>query len=63
MSRECGRSRGLGLESLRVRRHRRSKPGPRCYGPGKPGPKTVRVRPHKRLKPQMRLTNDESAGR
>lgn len=52
MAKHCGsnRARSRGPKTISVRTHRRSTPGTRCYGPGKPGPKTVRVRAHRRSK-------------
>lgn len=54
MKKHCGgKPRSRARKNVSVGGHRRSKPGSRCYGPGKPGPKTVRVRPHKRSKPRV----------
>lgn len=48
MAKHCGGNRGAGAKTVSARPHQRSKPGPACFGPGKPGPKTVRVRGHNR---------------
>ncbi len=47
----CGGGPGRGPKTVKIGGYKRSTPGDRCHGPGKPGPKNVRVKPHNRSKP------------
>lgn len=51
MAKRCGGKPRHGRKTVGVGGYRRTTPGAKCYGPGKPGPKSVTVRPHRRSKP------------